>query len=115
MSEDVVTLHNAEGNAESQFVMEDGSPWDTSGVVLASAGKRGAAYILDAMVIHFIFAFLTRGYSVMMMWNLGYLWTSTWYVIPLAWMGFAGLKNEKDRASVILYLNQNSDSPKELP
>ena len=30
-------------------------------------------------------------------------------------MGFAGLKNEKDRASVILYLNQNSDSPKALP
>ena len=39
---------------------------------------------------------------------------------PATWikgnkMGFAGLKNEKDRASVILYLNQNSDSPKELP
>ena len=30
-------------------------------------------------------------------------------------MGFAGLKKEKDRASVILYLNQNSDDPKELP
>ena len=30
-------------------------------------------------------------------------------------MGFAGLKNEKDRASVILYLNQNSDNPKLLP
>ena len=30
-------------------------------------------------------------------------------------MGFAGLKDEKDRASVILYLNQNSDSPKPLP
>jgi len=30
-------------------------------------------------------------------------------------MGFAGLKNEKDRASVILYLNENSDSPKPLP
>ncbi len=30
-------------------------------------------------------------------------------------MGFAGLKSEKDRASVILYLNQNSDSPKPLP
>ena len=30
-------------------------------------------------------------------------------------MGFAGLKSEKDRASVILYLNQNSDSPKILP
>tara|TARA_B100000029_G_scaffold399532_1_gene398280 strand:- start:1419 stop:1940 length:522 start_codon:yes stop_codon:yes gene_type:complete len=30
-------------------------------------------------------------------------------------MGFAGLKDEKDRASVILYLNQNSDSPKTLP
>ena len=30
-------------------------------------------------------------------------------------MGFAGLKSEKDRASVILYLNQNSDNPKTLP
>tara|TARA_B100000945_G_C20319190_1_gene566787 strand:- start:444 stop:977 length:534 start_codon:yes stop_codon:yes gene_type:complete len=30
-------------------------------------------------------------------------------------MGFAGLKKEKDRASVILYLNHNSDSPKTLP
>ena len=30
-------------------------------------------------------------------------------------MGFAGLKKERDRASVILYLNQNSDNPKELP
>ena len=30
-------------------------------------------------------------------------------------MGFAGLKKEKDRASVILYLNQNSDEPKEFP
>jgi len=39
---------------------------------------------------------------------------------PATWikgnkMGFAGLKSEKDRASVILYLNQNSDSPKPLP
>ena len=37
---------------------------------------------------------------------------------PASWikgnkMGFAGLKKEEDRASVILYLNQNSDSPKE--
>tara|TARA_B100001996_G_C18213799_1_gene420957 strand:- start:24 stop:551 length:528 start_codon:yes stop_codon:yes gene_type:complete len=30
-------------------------------------------------------------------------------------MGFAGLKSEKDRASVIIYLNQNSDNPKPLP
>tara|TARA_B000000460_G_C21445804_1_gene361506 strand:+ start:219 stop:746 length:528 start_codon:yes stop_codon:yes gene_type:complete len=30
-------------------------------------------------------------------------------------MGFAGLKDERDRASVILYLNQNSDNPKPLP
>ena len=30
-------------------------------------------------------------------------------------MGFAGLKDEKDRASVMFYLNQNSDQPKELP
>ena len=39
---------------------------------------------------------------------------------PATWikgnkMGFAGLKSEKDRASVILYLNQNSDNPKPLP
>jgi|TARA_Y100000294_G_scaffold173539_1_gene189913 cytochrome c len=39
---------------------------------------------------------------------------------PAAWikgnkMGFAGLKNDKDRASVILYLNQNSDNPQPLP
>ena len=30
-------------------------------------------------------------------------------------MGFAGLKNEKDRASILLYLNQNGDNPKQLP
>ena len=30
-------------------------------------------------------------------------------------MGFAGLKSEKDRASVMLYLNQNNDNPKPLP
>ena len=39
---------------------------------------------------------------------------------PAAWikgnkMGFAGLKNEKDRASVIIYMNENSDNPKILP
>ena len=30
-------------------------------------------------------------------------------------MGFAGLKDEKDRASVMLYLNQNGNQPRELP
>ena len=30
-------------------------------------------------------------------------------------MAFAGLRKEKDRASVILYLNKNSDSPLQLP
>ena len=39
---------------------------------------------------------------------------------PSSWikgnkMGFAGLKKEEDRASVILYLNENSDSPLPLP
>ncbi len=39
---------------------------------------------------------------------------------PSAWikgnkMGFAGLKKEKDRASVILYLNKYSDNPLPLP
>ena len=30
-------------------------------------------------------------------------------------MGFAGLKKEEDRASILLYLNENSDNPKPLP
>ena len=30
-------------------------------------------------------------------------------------MAFAGLKKEKDRASVILYMNSNADSPLDLP
>ena len=30
-------------------------------------------------------------------------------------MAFAGLRKEKDRASVILYLNENSDNPQPLP
>jgi cytochrome c len=30
-------------------------------------------------------------------------------------MAFAGLRKEKDRASVIMYLNQNSDKPLSLP
>ena len=39
---------------------------------------------------------------------------------PATWikgtkMAFAGLKKEKDRASVIIYINQNGDSPKPLP
>ena len=41
-------------------------------------------------------------------------------VKPAKWikgtkMAFAGLRKEKDRASVILYLNQNSDNPIPLP
>ena len=39
---------------------------------------------------------------------------------PVTWikgnkMGFAGLKDDKDRASVILYLNESSDAPIALP
>ena len=39
---------------------------------------------------------------------------------PATWikgtkMAFAGLRKEKDRASVIKYLNQNSDNPLPLP
>jgi len=30
-------------------------------------------------------------------------------------MAYAGLRKEKDRASIIKYLNQSSDNPKELP
>ncbi len=35
--------------------------------------------------------------------------------IPNNKMGFAGIKSEKDRASIILYLNQNSSNPRPLP
>jgi len=39
---------------------------------------------------------------------------------PSSWikgnkMGFAGLKKDEDRASIMLYLNENSDNPKLLP
>ena len=39
---------------------------------------------------------------------------------PATWikgnkMGFAGLKDEKDRSSVILYLNESSNNPIPLP
>ena len=56
--------------------------------------------------------------------SYGKEWTfeelNSFLIKPATWikgnkMGFAGLKKEEDRASVILYLNQNSDSPKELP
>ena len=30
-------------------------------------------------------------------------------------MAFAGLKKEKDRASILLFMNQNSDNPLLLP
>ena len=30
-------------------------------------------------------------------------------------MAYAGLRKEKDRASIIKYLNKNSDSPQPLP
>jgi len=45
---------------------------------------------------------------------------NSFLIKPAKWikgnkMGFAGLKNDKDRASVILYLNQNSDNIQPLP
>ena len=44
----------------------------------------------------------------------GFLITpSTW--IKGTKMAYAGLKKEKDRASVIMYLNKNNDNPKLLP
>ena len=56
--------------------------------------------------------------------SYGKEWTfeelNAFLIKPSTWikgnkMGFAGLKKDEDRASVILYLNQNSDSPKTLP
>ena len=36
-------------------------------------------------------------------------------VLLVVLSAFAGLKDEKDRASVILFMNQNGDSPTPLP
>ena len=56
--------------------------------------------------------------------SYGKQWTfeelNGYLIKPAKWikgtkMAFAGLRKEKDRASVILYLNQNSDSPMPLP
>tara|TARA_X000000950_G_scaffold224260_1_gene270295 strand:+ start:1621 stop:2163 length:543 start_codon:yes stop_codon:yes gene_type:complete len=51
-------------------------------------------------------------------WNFEEL--NGYLIKPAKWirgtkMAFAGLRKEKDRASVILYLNQNSDNPLPLP
>ena len=45
---------------------------------------------------------------------------NAYLIKPAKWikgtkMAFAGLRKEKDRASVILYLNQNSDNPLPIP
>mgnify|MGYP001264418401 CR=1 FL=1 len=54
----------------------------------------------------------------------GKAWTfeelNGYLIKPAKWikgtkMAFAGLRKEKDRASVIVYLNQNSDNPLPLP
>jgi len=54
----------------------------------------------------------------------GKVWTleelNGYLIKPAKWikgtkMAFAGLRKEKDRASVIKYLNQNSDNPQTLP
>ena len=56
--------------------------------------------------------------------NHGKQWTfeemNGFLLKPATWikgnkMGFAGLKDEKDRSSVILYLNKNSSQPLPLP
>tara|TARA_B100001121_G_scaffold285562_1_gene281411 strand:+ start:1259 stop:1801 length:543 start_codon:yes stop_codon:yes gene_type:complete len=56
--------------------------------------------------------------------SYGKQWTleelNGYLIKPAKWikgtkMAFAGLRKEKDRASVIKYLNQNSDSPLPLP
>ena len=56
--------------------------------------------------------------------SYGKQWTfeelNSFLLKPAKWikgnkMGFAGLKKDKDRASVILYLNENSDNPIPLP
>ena len=56
--------------------------------------------------------------------SYGKEWTweemNSFLIKPSKWikgnkMGFAGLKKEEDRASVMLYMNENSDNPKPLP
>ena len=69
-----------------------------------------------ASVADYKYSKALSGYKKVWSWEEMYgflIKPSTW--IKGNKMGFAGLKKEKDRASVILYLNQNSDSPKSLP
>ena len=56
--------------------------------------------------------------------SYGKEWTfeelNSFLIKPASWikgtkMAYAGLKEEKVRASVIMYLNQNSDDPNPLP
>ena len=56
--------------------------------------------------------------------DYGKVWTfeelNGYLIKPAKWikgtkMAYAGLRKEKDRASVIIYLNQNSDNPLPLP
>ena len=56
--------------------------------------------------------------------NHGKIWSfaelNGFLLKPATWirnnkMGFAGLKDERDRASVILYMNESSDNPIPLP
>ena len=58
--------------------------------------------------------------NILKLFEYGKEWTfeelNGYLIKPAKWikgtkMAFAGLRKEKDRASVILYLNQNSDNP----
>ena len=91
--------------------------------VVAKGGKNKIGPALYSIIDRAVGSVSDYKYSKALA-SYGKNWTfeelNGFLIKPATWikgnkMGFAGIKNEKDRASVILYLNQNSDSPKQLP
>ncbi len=90
---------------------------------IAKGGKNNIGPALYNVVGRKIGAISDYKYSKALS-NYGKEWTieelNGYLIKPAKWikgtkMAFAGLRKEKDRASVIKYLNQNSDNPLALP
>ena len=90
---------------------------------IAKGGKNAIGPALYNVVSRKIGSISDYKYSKALS-EYGKEWTfeelNEYLIKPAKWikgtkMSFAGLRKEKDRASVILYLNQNSDNPLPLP
>jgi len=90
---------------------------------IAKGGKNAIGPALYNVVSRKVGSINDYKYSKALL-EYGKEWTfeelNGYLIKPAKWikgtkMAFAGLRKEKDRASVILYLNQNSDNPLPLP